>query len=158
MPKPWYRVPVGGIVALLLVLLWVWRSDSASGLERFWIGMLAIATGFGIWGLVRAIQTRIWVAQEDRAHPDRIYDSAYSVAQTHIVTHISILVTTVALLGFGVLQAFTVPINPGRPPTRGTYVLTGVFFLIGVTKTFLNWYLVYKRDRLTKVVLEIGGD
>lgn len=154
----WKRLPPSGLVCLLIVGLWMWRSDTASGLERFWVGMMTISTGFGLWGLARALQTRDWVGDEQIRNPRGDYTNAFSVAQTHVVTHACTLVTTLALLVFGINQAITLPINPGRPPTRGTYVLTVAFLVVGVVKTFLNIYLVYKRDRLVQRVQELGGD
>lgn len=158
MPSPWYRsLPASGLMCLVIVALWMWRSDTASGLERVWVGMMTISTGFGLWGLARALQTRGWVGDEQAAHPRLDYTAAVSVAQTHIVTHACILITTVCLLVFGAAVALTLPVNPGAPPTRNSYVLTIAMLVIGVTKTFLNIYLVYKRDRLVKVVQELGG-
>lgn len=159
MPREWYRsVPVSGVVCLLVVGLWLWRSEAASGLERFWVGLMAVATGFGLWGLARAIQTRGWVGDEQHRNPGLDYAAAVSVAQTHVITHACLLITTVALLSFGLVSALTAPAYPGRAPTRGAYVLTAVFLLIGVVKTFLNVYLVIRRDRLIRVVQEIGAD
>lgn len=158
MHKPWYRFPLSGIACLFLILLWMWRSDTASTLERIWIGMLTIATGFGLWGLAQAFLTQGWVSDEAARYPKQHYRNAFAVAQTHVVTHGCVLATTVALLGFGVVQAFTAPVNPGKPPTRGGYILTGVFLLIGGVKTFLNIYLVRKRDQLVKGVQASGGD
>jgi hypothetical protein len=159
MPNPWYRsLPASGALLLLIVALWAWRSDTASGLERVWIGLMTVATGFGLWGLARALQTRGWVGDEQIRHPDLNYVSAVSVAQTHVVTHATTMITTFALLFFGVVVAFSAPVAPGAPPSRNSYVLTGTMLVIGVAKTFLNIYLVYKRDRLVRVVMEIGGD
>lgn len=159
MPREWYRsLPASGLACLLVIALWMWRSDTASGLERAWVGMMTIAAGFGLWGLARAFQTSGWVGDEEARHPALDYSSARSVAQTHSVTHGCLLLTTLALLAFGLVAALTAPAHPTAPPTRTSYALTAALLLVGLTKTFLNIYLVYKRDRLVQVVSAIGGD
>lgn len=149
--REWYRT-------LLVLWLWLWRSDSASGIERIWIGAMVVSTGFGLWGLARALQTRGWVTDEQHRRPDLNYASARAVAQTHTVTHACILVTTLALLLFGLIAASTVPVDPGARPTTVGYALTGAMLVVGAVKTFLNIYLVIRRKTLVRVVAEIGGD
>lgn len=158
MPSPWYRLPASGLLCLFLIALWMWRSDTASGLERLWVGMMTIGTMFGLWGLARALQTRGWVGDEALRHRDQNYASAIAVAQTHVVMHTCLLITTVALLSFGAVAMFTAPVRPGAPPSRVGLALTVALLVVGAVKTFCNVYLVYKRDRLVRVVLEIGGD
>ena len=159
MPSPWYKsLPPSGLVCITVVALWAWRSDNASGLERWWIGLMTIATGFGLWGLARALQTRGWVHDEQHRYPKRDYASALSVAQTHVVTHATTMVTTVALLFFGLVVAYQPPARAGVTVSRSTVALTLTMIVIGVCKTFLNIYLVYKRDKLVRVVQSIGGD
>lgn len=159
MPNPWYRsLPASGLLCLLIVALWMWRSEAASALERGWVGLMTVATGFGLWGLARALQTRGWVSDEAAAHPHQDYASAYAVAQTHIVMHACLLATSAILLAFGLLAALTLPANPGASPSRVGYLLTVALLLVGAIKTFCNVYLVVKRDRLVQVVITIGGD
>lgn len=158
MTREWYRsIPASGLVLLLVVALWTWRAETASGLERLWIGMMAVATGFGLWGLARALQTRGWVNDEQYRHPDLEYGAARAVAQTHAVTHACILATTLALLAFGVVAALTVP-PPGQRPSHVSYALTGALLVVGAMKTFLNVYLVIRREALVRAVQSYGGD
>lgn len=159
MPDRWYRsLPPSGLACVMVIALWAWRSDNASPLERIWIGLMTVATGFGLWGLARALQTRSWVDDEQVRNPHLNYASALSVAQTHVVTHAATMITTFALLFFGMVVAFSPPANPHAPVSRNSYVLTGTMLAIGIAKTFLNIYLVYKRDKLVSVVQQIGGD
>lgn len=159
MPSKWYKsLPPSGLACLLALGLYFWRSNNASGLERFWVWLMCVATGFGLWGLARALQTRGWVMDEQSRHPTLNYASASSVAQTHVVTHAVTMITTFGLLLFGLTVAFSPPQKPGNPLTRGQIVLTLTMLVIGFAKTYLNIYLVYKRDKLVQVVSELGGD
>jgi hypothetical protein len=141
-----------------VVGLWVWRAETASGLERVWIGAMAISTGFALWGLARALQTRGWVDDEQHRNPRLDYAAARAVAQTHTVTHACILTSTVALLLFGLVAASVAPANPGARPSHVGLAFTAALLLVGAVKTFLNIYLVIRRETLVRVVQSIGGD
>lgn len=159
MPETWYRrIPASGVTVLFLIGMYAWKSDTASGIERIWVSVMAISTAFGFWGLARALQTRGWVYDQKHSHPDLDYAGAISVAQTHTVTHVCTLITTFALLTFGIVVALTLPANPGGTVTRNGYILSLCMIVVGAVKTFLNIYLVYKREKLVRVVQEIGGD
>jgi amino acid transporter len=159
MPEQWYKgLPASGVAVLFLIGMYGWKSDTASGIERAWVSVMAISTAFGFWGLARALQTRGWVNDEQHRHPNLDYVGALSVAQTHTVTHACTLITTVALLVFGIVVAFSLPTHPNDPPARNAYILGACMITVGMVKTFLNIYLVYKREKLVKIVQEIGGD
>lgn len=149
---PW----LGGLCTA--VSLWSWNSTTASSAERIWVFLAIISAGFAFFGLTQAIGTNSWVNERKARYPALDYRSAETIADTHIVYHVCLLVVQLALLQFGGFAALTAPVNPGAAITPVGIDLTLTLIVIEAVLTFLNVYLVLRRRILVKRVRELGGD
>ncbi len=108
--RTWFRrFPVGLLIALVGMGLWLWRSDTASAAERVWVFSAFVSAVFCVWGYAEARRTKGWVTDQQQTHPRRDYAGARIVAQTHYVTHIILLLAQLAFLQFGIFAALTAP-------------------------------------------------
>ncbi len=152
------RIPLSLGVFALGVLLWAWRSDTASAIERVWVFCAAVSAAAATWGWSEARRTKGWVGDEAHAHPNLNYASSLIVAQTHLVVHVILWLVQAALLQFGAFSAFTAPVNAGRPITPVAANLTLTLIAVELLLTGLNFWLVWRRAVLVRRVSAIGGD
>lgn len=155
----WMRTfPPSLAVSGLGLALWAWGSETASAPERVWVWLAAVSGGVALWGLAGAQRTRGWVGDEQHRHPSLDYGSASIVAQTHVVTHSVLTLVQLVLLAFGGFSALTAPVNPGAPISPVGYALTVALFGVELLLTWLNVWLVWRREVLVAKVIQIGGD
>lgn len=153
--RRWWPWLAGLCVA---VGLWSWHSSTASGAERIWVFLAVISTGFAFFGFTQAIQTNAWVNDRKARYPSLDYRSAETIADTHIMYHVVLLLVQVALLQFGGFAALTAPANPGAAITPVGVDLTLTLIWVEACLTFLNIFLVFRRRLLVRRVKELGGD